>query len=131
MGRCRKNCRNSKKKWLFLASLLSFWALSWYFLLPLVYYSHLTKFPLTTYEDPRAGPFTVSTPPAWPPGPSHQKSCPICLAVETFQDYDFIPLIPMPDNSFLLWVIPRHEPQPYVKTFCGLISGPRAPPISL
>ena len=73
MGGHQKNCPYSAGKQLLLGSLFGFFALSWFFLLPLVYYCHLSNF-----------------------------SFPARLAAENSQDYAFLSLLPATDYAFLV-----------------------------
>ena len=73
MGCRQKSCQYPGRKQLTIGTFLGFFALSWFFLLPLVYYCHLSNF-----------------------------SFPARLAAENSQDYAFLSLLPATDYAFLV-----------------------------
>jgi hypothetical protein len=104
-----------------------------YLLLPAVYYSHLTAALLPAFhEDPRAGPPAIGTHPEKPPGPYHDSnSCPICRSASSFQDYGFFSLPQAPEGATRVWLAAFITPTPGIANSDFLVSGPRAPPVSL
>jgi hypothetical protein len=104
-----------------------------YLLLPAIYYSHLTAALLAAFhEDPRAGPLAMGTHPEKPPGPDHDSnSCPICRAASSFQDYGFFALPQTPEGATPVWLAVFINPSPRIADSDFLVSGPRAPPVSL
>jgi hypothetical protein len=133
MGRHQKNRRHSGGKLTRLGPPSCFLAFLLYFLLPLIYYIHLTEFSLpASYGEPRAGPSIIWGNPEKPPSPYHDNnSCPICQAASSCQDYTFFPILQNPDNASLVRLSSFKDPNPGISNFNFLVSRPRSPPVIL
>ena len=105
-------------------------ALLQYFLVPLLYYSHLPQkvslLALSGYT--RAGPLTIGSPPAGPL-PSHDgNNCPICLAASSWQDYGLSSSPRGPAAAPLAEFLSGSDPPASFSLFQMLVSVPRGPP---
>jgi hypothetical protein len=106
-----------------------------YLLLPAVYYGHLTvAFLPASQEDPIAiaGPLAIGTSTEKPPRPYHNSNaCPICRAASSLQDFGFFSLPQPPECANQVWITAFNSPTPAIANSDLLVSGPRAPPVSL
>lgn len=116
-----------------LLSLLCLVVLLPYLLLPAIYYGHLTEqFLSASHEDPRAGPLAIGSYPEKLSEPCHDSnSCPICQAASSFQDYGFFSLPQVPASATQVRIAAFISPTFIIANYDFLVSGPRAPPISL
>lgn len=131
MGGDQQNRQQSGRKPLRLGFFFGFLALLANFLLPLIYYGHLTSFSLPASSgDPRAGPPITLSHPEKPLFPYHDNLCPICQAASSFQDYGFLPVLPLPDSAALVGLLPCRDRTQGITNLAQLVSRPRGPPIA-
>ncbi len=104
-----------------------------YLLLPAVYYGHLTAAFLPAFQgDPRAGPPAIGPHTEKPPGPYHDSdSCPICRAASSLQDYGFFSFPQLAECATQVRLAAHIGPIPIIANPDFLVSGPRAPPVSM
>lgn len=130
MGGDQQHRQQSGRKPLRLGSFFGFLALLANFLLPLIYYAHLTGFSLPAASgDPRAGPPIILSHSEKPLRPQHDNSCPICRAASSFQHYGFFPLLFSPNGAALVGLLPCRDHTPGITHFARIVSSPRGPPI--
>ena len=101
-----------------------------YFLLPFLFYGHLTKVPPASSGDPKAGPPIILSHPEKPPAPYHDNSCPICRGAESSQDCRFLPVLPGSDPPSPVRQSSLSGPFSPITPIPQMSSGPRAPPVT-
>jgi hypothetical protein len=115
-----------------LRSFLCLWALLPYFLLPAVFYSHLTvglppgAFVLCELESA-----VIKAHPQQPFCPEDSQNCPICRAASSFEDYGCgdLPLAPAAAARFLGLALTNGD---HLVSHCDFwVSESRAPPLFL
>jgi hypothetical protein len=95
--------RDSEGRQSRFGSLLSLVALLLYFLLPAIYYVHLTGFPLPAESGGlKTGPPIFESRPGDPVTPHDSNACPICQAGSSFQDYGLFQAFHAPQGSALV-----------------------------
>ncbi len=133
MGACRKIRSHPKFGQARAGPLLGFLMLLPYLFLPVILYGHLAQlWPAVTTGLNQDGPVPVLGQAGRTPLPSHDVStCPICRWAASSQDYVSSPaVVGLPQSSWVEF-FPCLEPVASVITSPFLVSGPRAPPISL
>ncbi len=111
------------------ASLLALLALLPYFLLPLIFYGHLTNsaFPAPP-GIPRTGPPIIESQNKEPVPFHDNNSCPICRAASDFQDYGLHLAFQAPDSAFV-WLLSDRDGT-VVFSKADFVTAPtRAPPV--
>ncbi len=115
----------SLRSWLCLFALLP------YFLLPAVFYSHLTVElpPAAGAEVKGASTFIAGQPPTF--HPEDNRNCPICRAASSFEDYGCLDLAQAPHDAAHFLGLSLTNPAPLISP-CGLgMAASRAPPLYL
>lgn len=114
--------------------LFCLFALLPYLLLPLIYYNHLTgnqDFPLYLMAGPESRAPVIWGHADQPMRPPHESACPICRAASHFQDYGVSAVVLTPDHPCLARLSPFSSYPSHIANLDELVSGPRAPPVSL
>ncbi len=112
-----------------LGALLSLATLLSHFLLPLVFYVHLTKPPAVSATQFNAGPApSLSQTEGSFPTPHDANNCPICQAASSFQHYACYALPPVPESASPAGPCFHRIDLPLDRVFCLSVSIPRAPP---
>jgi hypothetical protein len=130
MNSCQRMGKYSQGRLGRLGSFLGLAAFLPIFLLPLIYYGHLTNFsPLAVSRDLKTALPAIESR-TEEPAPFHEsKACPICQAASSFQDFGSFLSFDAPDGSTLLGPLSERYSSAGLAPADGLTLQSRAPPV--